>query len=164
MSDDTEQQPDFSPSPKAMKALADFAPRLRDPGAGAGAWDEPRSTRLGMLDTPELRAAGISPATRVAVMPHFNPSVLIQEFVRMAYDEGWVASFDWSKWSQTPEGQAIVHDREAIARATPEQLTKVLTAHLRADRFFEGSLEEAFKDGILLAAAERARELLDASR
>jgi hypothetical protein len=47
-----------------------------------------------------------------------------------------------------------------MATATANQLAKVLTALIRGERFSEGTLREAFKSGLLLAVARRAKALL----
>lgn len=143
MTEPIPHEPDFWPSRQALKAPADFLPRLREAGA-----------------TAKLLTADISPRSRGELRHHDTPTDLIQDFVQSAYDGGCVVSFDWSHWSATPKGRAIVHDPREIDRTTPEELIRVVTAHVRADRFNEGSLEGAFKNGILLAVAQRANTLL----
>ncbi|MCX7584927.1 DUF6508 domain-containing protein [Phenylobacterium sp. 58.2.17] len=68
--------------------------------------------------------------------------------------------FDWVVWQTTPEGRMLLSDHSAIAGATAEQLSKVLTAHFRKDRFADGTLLEAFESGFMRAIAGRAVVLL----
>ena len=50
----------------------------------------------------------------------------------------------------------------ALSNATVEQIANVITTLVRADRFSEGTLAGYFKEGLLLALAERAEALLTA--
>lgn len=54
----------------------------------------------------------------------------------------------------------MLSDVTAIAVADDDQLAKLLTALVRAERFSEGTLAKAFDRGLLLAAAELAERLL----
>jgi hypothetical protein len=71
-----------------------------------------------------------------------------------------LTDFDWNTWAKTPDGQSLMSDRNAIAAANVEQLAKLLTSLVRAERFCEGVLANAFDEGVLLAATERAERLL----
>lgn len=98
----------------------------------------------------------------VYTMPHTILSPAASEFVRAAYDGGWVLKdFDWPQWKDTEEAQAFIHDLDLLARATPFQLAKLLTVMIRQDRFVEGSLLGHFKDGRIVAIVRRAASLLD---
>jgi hypothetical protein len=65
------------------------------------------------------------------------------------------ATFNWGAWGQTAEGQALIHDREALSRATREELRRLLTLCIRSDRFVEGQLEAHFQSGLLTAILRR---------
>jgi hypothetical protein len=82
-------------------------------------------------------------------------------FIECAYESGWVKPFDWPDWLQTPEAQNLGNDPEAIAAATHDQLTKVLTVLVRQDRFDQGALQSAFEGGLLSAIVQRAAVLLE---
>jgi hypothetical protein len=45
--------------------------------------------------------------------------------------------------------------------ASPEQLAKLITAVVRADRFCEGYLHGAFESGLLVGVVRRARQLAE---
>jgi hypothetical protein len=82
-------------------------------------------------------------------------------FIECAYESGWVKPFDWPDWLQTPEAQNLANNPEAIAAATHDQLTKVLTVLVRQDRFDQGALQSAYESGLLAAIVQRAQALLD---
>ena len=100
--------------------MAAFAAKVREPGASFGAMAE----------------GG-------AQVPHWQPSALAGEFVKMAYDEGWISTgFDWPAWIETDEAEAFLTNPPSIANATVDQLQKLLTAIIRSDRFSEGAIRE----------------------
>jgi hypothetical protein len=72
---------------------------------------------------------------------------------------GWVVPFDWMAWAGSPEGRRLLEDRDAIARASSDDIQRMLTTIIRSDRFTEGSLAGAFESGLVLAILERARVL-----
>jgi hypothetical protein len=47
-----------------------------------------------------------------------------------------------------------------LAKATPEQLAKLLTVCIRQDRFAEGTLLVAFEAGLLTRILQRAKAIL----
>jgi Family of unknown function (DUF6508) len=127
---------------EALAKLAAFAPRMRQPAASFGCWP-----------VPEI----VKPALPVG----FEPSALCSEFVRMAYNYGWILKeFDWPAWAHGPEGQRLANDRCALQNASPDELAKMLTACVRQDRFVDGALAKYFASGILLAITERAEILV----
>ena len=64
------------------------------------------------------------------------------------------------RWAHGPEGRELASDRDALAQADADQLSKLLTVLIRQDRFNEGTLAGAFESGLLLRIAERAAALL----
>ena len=129
-----------------LEALAAFAERLRDKEASFGSMvgaDHPGTT-----DQP-------------VQIPFWKSSELADAFVKMTYDTNWVlGDFDWPKWLDSEEANSLLNDQLVIARANPDQLHKLMTALIRSDRFCEGSVLQAFTDGILQAVAFRAAVLL----
>ena len=81
------------------------------------------------------------------------------EFVQALYDQKIVFSFDWMRRSE--EAQQYVAEPEKIERADLITLRKLLTTHVRADRFFEGHLSEMLENGQITAALRRLQELGD---
>ena len=81
-------------------------------------------------------------------------------FYQMLYDYGWVSVFDWPAWRETTLGQALMHEQAAIEHATADDLGRVLTTCVRADRFCDGYLAQAFEAGLILRVVIRAEKLL----
>jgi hypothetical protein len=126
-----------------LDRLAAFLPVFEDPGFSFGSW-------IGGKPMPHLQLH----------MPSFVPSDPAEAFVRMAHDMGWVLSdFDWKSWKVGGEAGELLNNSETLARATPEQLAKLLTVLVRQDRFVEGSLAQAFDSGFLVAIVRRADAL-----
>jgi hypothetical protein len=76
---------------------------------------------------------------------------------------GWVTPFDWPTWLASDEGQALSRHPEAVARASADDLGRLLTACVRADRFSEGTLGWAYESGLLTAILRRAKVLAEVS-
>src|SRR6266699_5935221 len=72
-------------------------------------------------------------------------------FIEATYKFGWVLwpEFDWIEWKHTPEAMQLRDGPEALSKATPEQLARLLTVLIRQDRFVESALQSAFESGIL---------------
>jgi len=78
-------------------------------------------------------------------------------FIARAYALSLVdAGFDWGSWGATAEGRRLRDDADAVAAAGPEQLQRLLTAVIRADRFVEGAFDDAWQRGVILALLQRA--------
>jgi O-acetyl-ADP-ribose deacetylase len=73
------------------------------------------------------------------------------------YKHHWVIPFDWPAWHQ--EAVRYRENRGMISGADLETLRKLLTTHVREDRFAEGHLSSAFKSGEIVAILRRLKEL-----
>ena len=98
-------------------------------------------------------------ADGVITLGWYEFSAAAEAFLADVRAGGWVTPFDWMTWLGTPEGQSLARAPAAVARATPEDLGKLLTSLVRGERFGDGTLANAFDAGILTAIARRAREL-----
>lgn len=83
-------------------------------------------------------------------------------FYQMVYDYGWVCRLEWAAWRDTEAGGRLMHDPDAMAQATEDDLARVLTTCVRVDRFCEGYLADAFDAGLIGCAVLRAEQLLGA--
>jgi Family of unknown function (DUF6508) len=80
--------------------------------------------------------------------------------LQRCYDDGWVdQDFNWVTWVQTTEYEDLVNDRAKLHTATPEQLSRLLTALVRQDRFIYGAWAAAIKSGLLMSIVVRAAAL-----
>jgi len=140
----TDGRPMLLPSlAERLDRLAAFLPIFEDPGFSFGLW-------IGGKPMPHLQVH----------MPSFVPSDPAEAFARMAHDMGWVLpDFDWKSWKDGAEAGELLNCPETLARATPEQLAKLLTVLVRQDRFVGGSLAQAFDSGFLVAIVRRADAL-----
>jgi hypothetical protein len=89
-----------------------------------------------------------------------NLHPLAELFISVTDTAGWVVPFNWSKWSETKEGQALLTIPSAMAQADRDQLSRVVTALVRQDRFCDGTLLDAFQRGAMAAIADRAEALI----
>lgn len=96
----------------------------------------------------------VTPAEVDGVMqlPYVRSSRRFDEFVQALYDSGWLVPFNWGAWQE--EAQRYLAP-EALASADVETLGKLLTLHVRKDRFCDGHLLEMAEVGHLLAILER---------
>lgn len=128
-----------------LRALAAMLPALEAPEFVAGRWHDSEKRDDGTL-----------------TMPWYELGPTADAFLRAVGESGlMLTGFAWPSWVSTPEAVALHGDREALARATPDQLAMLLTALIRQDRFNEGALGESFESGLMTAIARRAKELAE---
>jgi hypothetical protein len=127
-----------------LKALAAFLPTVTDP-----------AFKPGEVVSPPRGADG------VMQMPYVRYDETVHTFLEAAYAEGWVLrSFDWPDWAGSEEAARLRDDPAALARATPEQLMRLLTVCIRQDRFSDGALLSAFESGLIRRIVQRAADLV----
>lgn len=131
-------------SPSAIKALVEFSRRLDAPGFSPGRWVAPRRT------------------SKVLQIGFFSFSEQVDDFIEMLYREGLIIDFDWPAWA--PRAKFYMDHPEAVARAQLPTLVKLLTTHVRADRFSEGHLHTVFESGHIRAILRRAEALAAARK
>ena len=127
---------------------------------------EPLAAMLPALEAADFEAGRWHDSERRAddvwTMPWYELGPTADAYLRAVGESGLMwTGFDWPSWAKTPEAIALHGDREALARATPDQLAKLLTALIREDRFNEGALGDSFESGIMTAIARRAKELAE---
>jgi hypothetical protein len=83
-----------------------------------------------------------------------------RRFIQTAYDYGWVRTLQWSEWRATERGRYLMQNPKAMAEANEDDLACVITTCLRADRFCDGYLAEAFEAGLITRVVGRAEQLL----
>lgn len=115
-----------------------------------------------VFDTPEFSAVTDDPVAEPGVYNGVTYSQDVGRFVQMAYDQGWVRTLPWSDWRSTPRGARLMSDPVTMAEASVADLANVLTTCLRADRFCDGYLAEAFKAGLIGCLVKRAEQLFRA--
>ena len=98
----------------------------------------------------------------VWVVPFCSLSPRASEFIGAIYDAGWCVPFDWGAWRD--EAYRYVEDPAVLADADVSVITKLLTAHVRADRFTDEHLADMAERGHLKAILGRIRVLRDESQ
>jgi hypothetical protein len=128
---------------RRLRILTGTLPALEAPDFVAGEWHD-----------SERRDDG------AWTMPWYELGPMGLAFIRAVGESGFMLTgFAWPDWATTPEAIALRTDREALARATPDQLAKLLTMLIREDRFNEGALAHSFESGLIVAIVRRAKVL-----
>lgn len=82
------------------------------------------------------------------IIPEYYPSIVVSDFVRIAYSINMVLSFDWMDWK---EGQQMLRDYAfEYDKLDVLTLCKLITMIIRNDRFSEGYMKRCFEDGLVL--------------
>lgn len=113
-----------------------------------------------VFDTPGFSAVTDDPVAEPGVYYGVTYSPDVGRFIQMAYDQGWVRTLPWSDWRSTPRGARLMSDPATMAEASVADLANVLTTCLRADRFCDGYLADAFAAGLIGRVVKRAKQLL----
>jgi len=121
-----------------MDAVLKFLPIFESEGFKLGTWigDEP------------LEEGG-------SLIPDFDLSTEGHEFLQTLYQDGWIVNFDYSAWND--EACRYMSSPDALENADIETLQKLLTGHVRWDRFCTGHLESVFESGHLIAILKRLK-------
>ncbi len=91
--------------------------------------------------------------------PYFSFSPEVDEFISMLYKQNMIIAFDWTSWRE--EAARYQTDPAALEAADLLTLRKLLTAHVRADRFVEGHLARVFESGHMTAVLRRLKQIRD---
>ena len=129
-----------------LQRLAAFAPILRDPNTVFGTWHPNSGT--GTHADP-WNSAGTNSASPVG------------DFYQLIADADWASLVrNWSDWIESPDGQLLADNRDALTTASYDQLARLLGALIRRQRWDEETWKSAYESGLLLAVAERAETIL----
>jgi len=91
-----------------------------------------------------------------STFPCYEYSSLVSKFANALYDKGLIYPFDWGGWNY---GVKLSRNPELIQKANLLTLRKLITAHVRQDRFCEGHLVNVFESGLIVKILERLRKL-----
>ena len=91
--------------------------------------------------------------------PYFSFSPEVEEFIDTLHKQGIIIPFDWRSWSA--EAERYQRDPAALEAADLMTLRKLLTAHVRADRFMEGHLANVLESGHIIAILRRFKQIRD---
>ena len=83
----------------------------------------------------------------------------VEDFLAVAHATGWIEPFDWVAWKGRAE--ALVADPELLADADATTLGKLLTTHVRQERFCDGHISAMVGCGHFEALGGRLAALFD---
>jgi hypothetical protein len=86
----------------------------------------------------------------------------VHAFISTLYDDGWICHFDWSSWQK--EAIKYVNDPSELEFADLDTLRKLLTLHMRKERFCEGYMIEMIESGHLVAILKRLQTIRDSMK
>ena len=123
------------PTKKQIDAILPFLQRFTDDGFTVGAWHSPPGQ-----------------------FPWFELSEPVSEFQQSLYDNGWVKpSFDWGKWQEA--AQEYVEQPQKIDTANITVIQKLLTTHVRKERFAKGIWPRCLRTGMWWDCCERLKTI-----
>lgn len=96
---------------------------------------------------------------KVPVMGHLEYHPAVYKFIDACYENGMVLSFDWGAWSD--EARRYMKDPQLVMSANLSTCKKLLTTHLRAERFCDGHLEGVLRSGHITAILRRLRQFAE---
>jgi hypothetical protein len=81
----------------------------------------------------------------------------VNDFVKALYNENMIFSFDWPNWQN--EAEKYYRDPELLKYADLQTLRKLLTFHVRKDRFCSGHLLGMIESGHILNILKRLKNI-----
>jgi hypothetical protein len=94
--------------------------------------------------------------TQEGHLPYFSYTPAVLDFIRALSGNGFIQPFNWMNWR---EGEQLVDHPALLEQASLQTLRKLLTAHVRADRFSEGHLAAMFASGYITKILKRMAEI-----
>ncbi|MGH7285080.1 MAG: DUF6508 domain-containing protein [Polyangiaceae bacterium] len=92
-------------------------------------------------------------------LPVFDYGEHVRNLRRVLQAHGFVFSFDWPGWRE--DAQRYLTDPTLIQSASLEDVRRLFTTIVRADRFCEGSLASDIDSGFVLALLRRVEVLAE---
>jgi hypothetical protein len=92
---------------------------------------------------------GISIQDSTATIERGEYCPVIKEFQQSLYRRGFVRDFDWQAWQ--PKAVRLSKDPNLLKKARMTTCIKLLTFHIRRERFYDGHLGEMLTSGHITA-------------
>jgi hypothetical protein len=99
-----------------------------------------------------IRSEGNSISIGIATYP-----APVMAFVRSFDDSGLFIPFDWASWQD--EAARMCSDPSLIQKADLETIRRLLTTHVRKERFCEGHLACVCESGHIVSVLKRLKQL-----
>lgn len=125
--------------PEQINAVLRFLPVFEAPGYRFGEW-----------------------VVREGHMPWYRASAEVNAFVKALYAHELLVRFDWMSWQE--QAQTYQDDPGALAQADLLTIRKLLTLHVRQDRFVEGHLASVLEGGHVAAILRRLKRIREVLR
>lgn len=135
------------PSQNDLPTVLTFARSFDEPGFVAGEWVFPETGEEG-----------------IAALGYWVPHEDVAQWQSALYEHHVLVSFDWTTPSWRRQMRLYEANPSLLHRARLLSVRKVLTTLLRAERFCEGSLGEAFDRGVPQAAMRRLGTIAERMR
>jgi len=78
----------------------------------------------------------------------------VNEFITILHEEEFTTPFDWGNWQDQADFEPHV-----LKKANLETLQKLLTIHIRKERFCDGHLATVLENGHIIAILRRLKEI-----
>ena len=134
-----EKQRNKKPTPESIKKILEFLPKFQGKKFKPGKWHPSEQ-----IDK------------NTSTFPYYEYSISVRKFLHTLYDEGFIYPFDWGSWDY---GVKLNRNPELLQKANLLTLRKLMTAHVRQDRFCEGHLAGIFENGLVIRLLERLQQL-----
>lgn len=87
----------------------------------------------------------------------YHPAV--RRFEKACYENGFIQTFDWPAWART--ARRYMRNPELVASARLSTCVKLITAHIRCERFCDGHLQVVLSSGHISAILRRLLQLAE---
>lgn len=94
---------------------------------------------------------------KVKIMDPYIYDVRVHDFIRTIYKENFIIIFDHPRWQN--EALKYIEDPKLLESASLLILPKLLTLHIRKERFCSGHLAAAIDTGHMVKILMRLKEL-----
>ena len=93
----------------------------------------------------------------ISSFPFCSYNKEVSVFQHILYEEGFIVDFDWPNWQE--EAERYYQQPKLLDQADLETICRLLTTHVRKDRFCEGHLACMLRDGHIAAILHRLKEI-----
>jgi hypothetical protein len=114
---------------------------------------------LPVLEAPGFRFGEM--VAKPAQFPYARMAPEVAGLVQALYGSGWVEPFDWSEFQD--EAIGYFENPSRLETVDLETVRKLLTLHVRKDRFCEGHFLEMLEKGHIQAILRRLAQLTAAA-
>ncbi len=83
----------------------------------------------------------------------------VDSFIETLYNQNIIYPFDWPAWQE--QAEKYFKDPNLLEQAGLDTLRRLLTIHLRKERFCEGHLGAVIKSGHILKILKRLKVILE---